>query len=180
MTLAILAGSASIAAAYRKSINRPAMTPPTLSGNARCTRSARHPHPSCEAKQLGGRSDQPRPTDAAVIPIEPAAPTVPPLPAISCLGAFPTPAAERVEGLVIAGVRKPAQNRTFTPWPKRGRASSSAVIRLRRRDRQGGTHIPGGRSASSTAAFPRKVDRFLQRFAILCSRKASSESPPWL
>jgi hypothetical protein len=51
--LAILAGSASIAAAYRRSINRPAMTPPTLSGNARCTRSARHPHPSCEAKQLG-------------------------------------------------------------------------------------------------------------------------------
>ena len=31
----------------------PAMTPPTLSGNARCARSARHPHPSCEAKQLG-------------------------------------------------------------------------------------------------------------------------------
>src|SRR5215831_9005406 len=37
VTLAILAGSASIAAAYRRSINGPAMTPPTLSGNARCT-----------------------------------------------------------------------------------------------------------------------------------------------
>jgi hypothetical protein len=43
VTLAILAGFASIAAAYRRSINRPAMTPPTLSGNARCTRSARYP-----------------------------------------------------------------------------------------------------------------------------------------
>ena len=62
MTLAILAGSASIPAAYRRSINPPAMTPPTLSGNARCARSARLSHPSCEAKQLGGRSDQPRPT----------------------------------------------------------------------------------------------------------------------
>ena len=30
-------------------------------------------------------------------------------PAISCLGAFPTPVSERVAGLVIAGVRKPAQ-----------------------------------------------------------------------
>src|SRR6516165_4403480 len=91
------------------------MTPPTLSGNARCTRSARHPHPSCEAKQLGGRSDQPRPTDAAVkSPIEPAAPTVPPLPAISCLGAFQTPVFEPVAGLIIAGVRKPAQKRART------------------------------------------------------------------
>jgi hypothetical protein len=53
VTFTILAASASIAAAYRRSINRPAMTPPTLSGNARCARSARHPHPSCEAKQLG-------------------------------------------------------------------------------------------------------------------------------
>jgi len=36
---------------------------------------------------------------------------MPHLPAISCLGAFQTPASERVAGLVIAGVRKPAQNR---------------------------------------------------------------------
>ena len=54
------------------------------------------------------------------------------------------------------------------------------VIRLRRRDHQGSTHILGGRSASSTDAFPRKVDGFLTRFAILCARKASSESPLWL
>jgi|SRR6516162_3257034 len=54
------------------------------------------------------------------------------------------------------------------------------VIRLRRRDPQGSTHIPSGRSASSTDAFPRSVDGFLTRFAILCARKASSESPLWL
>src|SRR5215471_19993854 len=47
-------------------------------------------------------------------PIEPAAPTVPHSPAISCLGAFPTPVSERVAGLVIAGVRKPAHIRTFS------------------------------------------------------------------
>src|SRR5258707_5773192 len=32
------------------------------------------------------------------------------LPAISCLGAFPTPAARAREGLATAGVRKPAQD----------------------------------------------------------------------
>ena len=37
---------------------------------------------------------------------------MPHLPAISCLGAFQTPASERVAGLVIAGVRKPAQEQT--------------------------------------------------------------------
>jgi hypothetical protein len=37
---------------------------------------------------------------------------VPHFPAISCLGAFPTPVSERVAGLVSAGVRKPAHNRT--------------------------------------------------------------------
>jgi hypothetical protein len=52
VTLAILAGSASIAAAHCRSINRPAIAPPFLFGNARCARSARHPHPSCEAKRL--------------------------------------------------------------------------------------------------------------------------------
>src|SRR5215470_9870420 len=52
-----------------------------------------------------------------------------------------------------------------------------SAIRLRRRDQQGSTHIPTGRSAPSTNAFPRKVDGFLTRFAILCARKASSESP---
>jgi hypothetical protein len=44
--------SASTAPAYCGSINRPAVVPPTLSGNARCTPSARHPRPSCEAKRL--------------------------------------------------------------------------------------------------------------------------------
>src|SRR6516162_10349603 len=56
----------------------------------------------------------------------------------------------------------------------------SPVIRLRWRDQQGSTHIPSGHSASSTDAFPRKVDGFLTRFAILSARKASSESSLWL
>ena len=50
------------------------------------------------------------------------------------------------------------------------------VIRLRLRDQQGSTHIPTGRSASSIDAFPRKVDGFLTRVAILGAQKASSES----
>ena len=45
--------AASTAPAYCRSINRPAVAPPTLSGNARSTRSARHPHPSFEATRLG-------------------------------------------------------------------------------------------------------------------------------
>jgi DNA-binding protein HU-beta len=45
------------------------------------------------------------------------------------------------------------------------------VIRLRRKDQQASTHSPSGRSASSTDAFPRKVDGFLTHFAILCARK---------
>jgi len=49
------------------------------------------------------------------------------------------------------------------------------VIRLPRRDQQGSTHIPTGRSASSTDAFSRKVDRFLQRFAILLSKSKLGE-----
>ena len=44
---------------------------------------------------------------------------MPHLPAISCLGAFQTPASERVAGLVIAGVRKPAQKRTYRPLASR-------------------------------------------------------------
>jgi hypothetical protein len=58
------------------------MTPPTLSGNARCAGSARHPHPSCEAKQLRrARSDQTSPNlTPRLIPIEHAAPTVPHFP----------------------------------------------------------------------------------------------------
>ena len=38
---------------------------------------------------------------------------MPPLLAISCLGAFQTPVFKPVAGLVIAGVRKPAQKRPF-------------------------------------------------------------------
>src|SRR5260370_33415649 len=42
-----------------------------------------------------------------------------PSPAISCLGAFPTPASERVADLVIAGVRKPAQQPPLAEVSKR-------------------------------------------------------------
>ena len=61
-----------------------------------------------------------------------------------------------------------------------GELRTLPVIRLRRRDQQGSRHIPSGRSASSTDAFPRKVNGFLTPFAILCARKASTESPLWL
>jgi len=106
--------SAGTAPAYCSSINRPAVTPPTLFGNARYARSARHPQPSCDARRLGRalwpNLAQPAPrlnphrargTDGALPP------------AISCLGACQTPAARARRGLVIAGVRKPAQIRTW-------------------------------------------------------------------
>ena len=51
------------------------------------------------------------------------------------------------------------------------------MIRPQRRDQQGSTHIPSGRSASSTHAFPRKGDGFLTRFAILCARKGKLGEP---
>ena len=54
-------------------------------------------------------------------------------PAISCLGAFPTPVSEPVAGLVIAGVRKPAQNRTVAGYLSVGTsevASSEPAARL--------------------------------------------------
>ena len=63
---------------------------------------------------------------------------------------------------------------------REGEPQTLPVIRLRRRDQQGSRHIPSGRSASSIDASPRKVDGFLTRLAILCARKASSESPLWL
>ena len=63
---------------------------------------------------------------------------------------------------------------------KEGELRTLPAIRLGRRDQQGSRHIPSGRSASSIDAFPRKVNGFLTRFAILCARKASSESPLWL
>src|SRR6516162_6635913 len=51
------------------------------------------------------------------------------------------------------------------------------VIRLRRKDQQASTHIPTGRSASSTEAFPRKADGFLTRLAILCPSKGKLGEP---
>jgi len=63
---------------------------------------------------------------------------------------------------------------------REGELRTLPVIRLRRRDQQGSRHIPSGRFVSSTDAVSRKVDGFLTPFAILCARKASSESPPWL
>src|SRR4029077_13720196 len=68
-------------------------------------------------------------------------------------------------GIVISG-----SSDEFYDLTARG-GSGEWVIRLRRRDQQGGTHIPTGCSASSTDAFPRKVDRFSQRFAILLSKR---------
>src|SRR6516165_5087625 len=51
------------------------------------------------------------------------------------------------------------------------------MIRPRRRDQQGRTQIRGGRSASPTNAFLRKVDGFLTRFAILWARKGKLGEP---
>jgi hypothetical protein len=55
---------------YCEYLNRPAVTPPTLSGNARCARSARHSYPSCVAKRLGRafRSNLVQPDAAAKSP----------------------------------------------------------------------------------------------------------------
>src|SRR5271169_1627396 len=70
----------------------------------------------------------------------------------------------------IAGVRPNGRDapNTNTDTPRLERASFELLrmIRLRRRDQQGSTHIPSGRSASSTDAFPRKADRFLTRFVV--------------
>ena len=51
---------------------------------------------------------------------------MPHLPAISCLGAFPTPAPERIADLIIAGVRKPAHNRSSAHRaPKGGKVETN-------------------------------------------------------
>ena len=72
------------------------------------------------------------------------------------------------------------RNRTFTPRLERGRASNFAGDSATAERSAGQDAHPSGLSASSTGAFPRKVNGFLTRFAILCARKASSESPLWL
>jgi len=53
---------------------------------------------------------------------------VPHLPAISCLGAFPTPASERVARFAIAGVRKPAQNLTYQNLSPAGQAAIKTFL----------------------------------------------------
>ena len=60
---------------------------------------------------------------------------------------------------------------------REGELRTLPVIRRRRRDQQGSTHIPSGRSARSADAFPRKVDGFLTRLAILCARKGKFGEP---
>ena len=60
---------------------------------------------------------------------------------------------------------------------REGELRTLPVIRLRRRDKQGSTHIRSGRSALSTDAFLRNVNGFLTRFAILCARKGKLGEP---
>jgi hypothetical protein len=55
---------------------------------------------------------------------------VPPLPAISCLGAFQTPVFEPVAGLVIAGVRKPAQKQALGDMMQRNFAIDHVLLAL--------------------------------------------------
>src|SRR5438105_12384916 len=91
--------SASTVPAYCRSINRPeSHRQPCPAAPAVLVSPS--PTPIPRRKATGRRLDpnlvQP---DASQIPIEPAAPTVPLLPAISCLGAFQTPAARARRGL---------------------------------------------------------------------------------
>ena len=62
--------AASTAPAYCGSINQSAVAPPIPPGNVRCTRSARHPRPSFEAKRLERalRSNLVQPDPAAKSP----------------------------------------------------------------------------------------------------------------
>jgi hypothetical protein len=78
------------------------------------------------------------------------------------------------------GTGEMRRNWTFTPRLKGGRALNLLIIRLEWRYQQGSTHIPSGRPPHYPMRYPRKVDGFLTPFAILCARKASSESPLWL
>jgi len=63
-----------------------------------------------------------------------------------------------------------AESRPIRRGQREGELRTLRAIRLRQRDQQGSTHIPTERSALSTDAFPRKVDRFFQHFAILLSK----------
>src|SRR5215471_12010475 len=85
---------------------------------------------------------------------------------------------QRCRASAIGSQRRPSRGRAATsetltergPLP-RGRGAGALrtlrVIRLRRRDQQGSTHTPTGRSASSTGAFPLEVDRFLRSCNLL-------------
>jgi hypothetical protein len=76
-------------------------------------RPARHPHPSSEPERWPPRFDATSPNlTPRLYPRSPRCRQCL-FPAISCLGAFPTPACELVTSLVIAGVRKPAHRRTL-------------------------------------------------------------------
>ena len=66
-----------------------------------------------------------------------------------------------------------AESRPIRRGQREGELRTLRAIRLRQRDQQGSTHIPTERSALSTDAFPRKVDRFFQHFAILLSKGRS-------
>ena len=84
----------------------------------------------------------------------------------------------RAHDLLLAGLLQhnpPKADPLRRGW-REGALRICPMIRPRRRDQQGSTHIPSGRSASSIDAFPRKLDGFLTRLAILGTQKASSES----
>src|SRR5262249_39929875 len=101
---------------------------------------------------------------------------------------------QRCRAPAIGSQRRPSLGRAATretltesgPLP-RGRGAGALrtlpAIRLQRRDQQGSTHIPTGRSASSTAGFPSKLITSCVRTTFLlfsALEKASSESPRWL
>jgi Putative transposase len=98
--------SASTAPAYCGSINRPAVAPPTLSSNAPCRSFSPSPTPILRGKAIAaGALIQPCTTKPWLNPHRASGTDGAPPPAISCLGAFQTPAARTCGALVTAGVR---------------------------------------------------------------------------
>src|SRR6516162_10909086 len=61
-------------------------------------------------------------------------------------------AANRTRSGLTRAMAQVRRNRTFTPRPERGRVQTLRVIRLRRRDQQGSTDIPTGRSEKQPSA----------------------------
>src|SRR5262249_25562000 len=106
--------SAGTAPTYCRSINRSGIASPTLPSSAHSApQPVTHTHPATQSDWAAPRSNLVQPNATAKSPLSHGTDRAD-FPPISCLGAFQTPAARAYGGFVTAGVRKPAQNRTFT------------------------------------------------------------------